>query len=114
MNYYITTETRQQVRKMLTMKGDDAKLSFDFSPWAEDNAALTSVTWTVESGQASIDGQALSSSVATARITTNETGTSLIKLSATDGTHTKTVHLKVLTKDPEYTTAASDYGLVTL
>lgn len=108
--FFITTESRQQVRKLLTMKGDDQAVSFDFSSWSEDNADVTTATWTTESGSASIDGQGLFSNIASARITTAEAGSSQIKLSVTDGTHTKNVYLKVVAKDPGVV-IASDYGL---
>ena len=109
--FFVTTETRQQVRKLLAMKGDDQAVSFDFSSWAEDSGDLTTATWTTESGSASSDGQALSSNIVSARITTAEAGSSQIKLSVTDGTHTKNVYLKVVAKDPNVV-LTSDYGLV--
>lgn len=110
--FYVTTETRQQEYELLAMEGDDQAVNFDFSPWAGDNGAVSSVTWSVESGQAAVDGEALASSVASARITTSQTGKSLIKISATDGTHTKVVFLKVHCKEPYTSAIDTDYGFV--
>ena len=110
--FYITTQTRQQQLGVLQMAGDDETLNIDFSAWAEDNAELTSATWTVVSGTATVDGQSLATNVASARITTTLAGTSHIKLSATDGTHTKTVFILVMAKDPSVIYSVSDYGFV--
>lgn len=110
--FYITTTTRQQRISVLQMAGDDETLTIDFSAWAEDNAELTSSTWAVQSGSAAVDGQDLTTNVATARITTASSGKSNIKLSATDGTHTKTVYIRIVAKDPSEPLAVSDYGLM--
>ena len=113
-NYYITTESREQIRSLLAMKGDDQAVQLDFSPWAEDNSNVSSATWEVEYGDAAVDGESLSSNVASARITTSDSGRSLIKVTATDGTHSKVTYLLVHAKDPSITTYASDYGMVRL
>jgi len=110
--YYVTTETRQQLRTLLAMIGDDQTVNFDASSWASDNSDVTTATWSVESGQASIDGESLSANVATARITTSQSGKSMIKLILTDGTNTKVEFLSVHAKDPHQALPTSDYGLV--
>ncbi len=110
--FYITTQTRQQRLDVLAMEGDDQTIEIDFSAWAEDNAEVTSATWSLLQGNASIDGQDLSDNVASARITTNTEGKSLIKLSATTGTVTKTVYLRIVAKDPKEPCGVCDYGVL--
>jgi hypothetical protein len=83
--------------------------SFDFSPWAEDNNAVSSATWSVESGQASVSGESLASNVASALITTSESGKSLIKLTADTGTEIYVVWLSLKAYEPEL--QSDDYGL---
>ena len=82
-------------------KGDVKTYRFDFRAWAEDNNNLTGVDWVVESGQASVSSEAHSSNVATANITATESGRSLIKVQATDGTLVKTAYLDLKIFDPE-------------
>ena len=112
-DFYITDQNRQQVRQRLQFKGDVKSLSVDFNPWADDNGTVTSVTWSVESGNATIGTEALSSNVASSIITTSESGNSMIKLVATDGTHSEAVYIKVLTKDPQSIySVTTDYGFI--
>ena len=109
-DFYILDKTRQQVRQLLQFKGDVKTLTLDFSPWADDNAVVTSATWTVESGQATISAQSLTANVASALITTSSAGASMIKVLVTDGTRSEAVYIKVRCKDPQ-TTTSDDYGL---
>jgi len=98
-----------QVRRQLAFKDGVETVQFDFSPWAEDNGTVSSVTWTVESGSAGISGQALASNVASAQITTSDTGGSMVKLKATGMNDTKCIYLRVYAKDPMQ--HSNDYGL---
>jgi len=112
--FFVLNEQREQVRRILHFKGDIKSHSVDFSSWADDNANVTSVTWTVENGQASIGTEALSSNVASIILTTTEVGWSMLKAVATDGTHSEAVYIKVLAKDPQIVSAIDDYGLFTV
>ncbi len=107
--YYITSQTRQDVIDIPAMIGDDQQISVDFRAWAEDNSALTSATWAIAAGDASVDGTSLSGSVATARITTTNAGNSLITVSATDGTRTKKQFFRIAAKDPSTSINTPDY-----
>lgn len=109
--FYIMAETRIQVRKILHFKGDIKKHTFDFSSWVDDNGTVTSVTWTVESGQVSITSEALASNVNTLVLTTTEPGTSMLKGIATDGTHSETVYVRIKIKDPQALLVIPDYEL---
>ena len=109
--FFIMAETRVQERKILHFKGDIKKHTFDFSSWVDDNGTVTSVTWTVESGQVTITSEALASNVNTLVLTTNEPGTSMIKGIATDGTHSEVIYVRIKTKDPQALWVIPDYGL---
>lgn len=100
-----------QVRCQLAMKDGVETVQFDFSPWAEDNGNVSAVTWTVESGNAGVSGEALASNVASAQITTSNQGGSMIRLKAVGTTDTKVINLRVYAKDPRQ--AADDYGFCT-
>jgi|TARA_Y100000296_G_scaffold38168_1_gene44186 pantothenate kinase len=109
--FYLLDETRQQVRRILQFKGDVKAISVDCSPWADDNGTVTTATWSVESGSVSIGTEALASNVASAILTTSESGSSSVKLVITDGTHSEAVYFKVKCKDPQVATAVPDYNL---
>lgn len=113
MDFYIDSNNRQQVRRVLQFKGDARQHSFDFGPWADDNGTVTTATWTVESGQATISGKTLASNVASAIITTPEADNGMITLSVTDGTHTKVVYIRYRCKDPQ-AVITDDYGLCSI
>lgn len=95
----------------MTYVGCAKTYSFDLSAWAEDNHNVTSVTWSVEAGNAEVSVQALTSNVASALITMAEAGESLIKITALTGTETLVAYLDILTKDPQIVTNC-DYGMV--
>jgi len=92
----------------VTFKGAAVTYSFDFAPWAEDNSTVTSVSWSVESGDASISGATLTGTMASALVTTPEAGRSVIKITATTGTEKYVAYLDVLAKDLQC--PVSDYG----
>lgn len=81
--------------------GDITEYEVDFSPWSEKYGTVTSVTWTVESGQAAVSGETLSSNVATANVSTSKEGKSLVRIKATTGTLTKSFYLSILAYDPD-------------
>lgn len=81
--------------------GDVVSYRFDATPWAEDNSDITSVTWTVESGQASISGQQLASNIISANVTFNQQGSNLISLQINTPTQKKKAWLQVYAKDVE-------------
>lgn len=108
--FVISSENNVQKFHDVTFKGGAVKYSFDFSPWADDNATVTAVTWTVKAGSATISGDALASNVATALVTFGNVGSTLIQVKATTTSNGIYVaYLDVLAKDPQ--TGTSDYGL---
>ena len=107
-SFYVTSNNITEIRKDVTNKGDAVTYSFDFTPWQEDNSAITGVTWTLESGNAAISGEVLTSGVATALVTFSDAGRSLISILATTAAQKKKIFLEVRAKD--YTANADDYG----
>ena len=108
--FVITADNNQEIYKDVTMKDGAKTYSFDFSPWAEDNNTVTTVTWTVKSGQAAVSGQALASNVATALVTFSQAGKSLIQIKGASATETQIAYLDVIAKDPS-AKYVDDYGL---
>ena len=90
---------------------DAITYEFDFTAWQEDNNTITSATWTVETGNASVSNESLSSGVASALLTFSESGYSLISILVDTGTEKKKVWLETSTKDMKY--EPYDYGLGT-
>jgi len=86
------------------------KYQIDFSPWAEDHANITNVTWTVKSGQATVSSQALSSNIASAIITFTQHGRSIIEVKAETGSEVKTIWFDLFTHDPSKI-YVYDYGI---
>lgn len=109
-SYVVTANRSRQIERMLAFKDGAENVEFDFSPWVDDNATVTAVTWTVQYGQASVSSEALASNVASALITTSEAGASLIRLKATGGNNIYTAYLYVFCKDPQ-AIVQDDYGL---
>ena len=108
--FTITAEKNPEILRDVAMKDGKKTYSFDFKPWAEDNHDVTTVTWTVKVGQATISGQALTSNVATALVTFSQAGGNLIQIkAATASNEVYVAYLDVLAKDPAVVT--SDYGL---
>lgn len=99
--FYITNRNLREVKQHKQKKGQSELIRFDWSAWAEDNGTLTTATWVLESGSASIAGESLTSNVGQAQITTAETGTSLIKVTATDGTDIDVQYLEVRAFEPQ-------------
>ena len=106
--YFVRDRDRIQIRQLRTVKNDAVPVTVDFSPWAEDNGTVSTVTWTVKSGSATISGEALSASSASAVVTTANPGDSLVEVKGAGATHTKVFNLRVHAKDPYQ--AVPDYG----
>ena len=110
-DFTITAENNPRIFQDVGFKDGAIKYSFDFAPWADDNATITSATWTVISGDATVSGAALATNVATALVTFSKEGGSLIQIKAattSDGTYV--AYLDVLAVDPQ--DATTDYGLL--
>lgn len=106
--FHVTPTRRERVHERVMFKGGAETIQFDYSPWAEDNGTVTGVTVTVESGEAGVSNESLTSNVHSMLVTTNQEGWSLLKLVATDGTNKDVQYLEVSAKDPER--QISDYG----
>lgn len=110
--FFVMNETRQQLRRILHFKGDIKTHTVDFSSWSDDNSDVTTVTWTVERGQASITTESLANNVSTIVVSTTESGYSMLKAVATDGTVSEAVYIELRAKDPQTILSIDDYGLV--
>ena len=110
-DYVITSENNPQILKDANNKDAIITYQFDFNPWVEQNNAVTTVTWTLKSGQATIASETLSSNVASALITLNEIGSALIEVKAETGTETYVTFLDIFIRDQNR--IVNDYGLVT-
>ena len=111
IDYTIGHEPRQQTGRELFFKGDVKTLTINYGPWADDNANVTTVTWSVEKGQASIVSNSLTDNEARVTISTHESGNSIIRATATDGTNTNIFFIRIKTKDPSIDLGCSDYCL---
>ena len=109
MKYVIRDDERKGFRALNTIKGAVQKVEFDFSPWADSNGALTSATWTVVSGNASIASEALASSLASATVSTVDEGVSVIEVKGINASFTQPVRLKIAAKAP-HEPYYGDYG----
>jgi hypothetical protein len=81
--------------------GSARNYKIDLSPWAEENGNITSATWTVKRGSASVSNKTLSSNVVNALITFNSAETNLIKIELDTGAAKKIVWLTVRVYNPE-------------
>jgi hypothetical protein len=90
--------------------GDIVTYEIDCSPWEDDNSTITSATWTVESGQASISGQSVTDGVVSANVTFSQSGKTLISVLLVTAVQKKKFWIQVLSKDLQQGTT-DDYGL---
>lgn len=100
LEYVVRANDRMSVRRALLLKGAVVPVQVDFAPWVEDGGAVTSVTWTVKSGNAAISGESLASNVASAVLTVADQGQSMIEVLAAGATHTIPFRLAVYARDP--------------
>lgn len=98
-DYFITARNNPDVFRDVQKKGGVETYTFDASAWAEDNNTITTATWSVEKGNATISGQALASNVASAQVSFPEAGGSLIKLLLDTGTELFVVHVDVIARN---------------
>jgi len=98
INYVIPTNRRLEIRKIFSFKGEVHSINFELAPWEEDNGVVTSATWTVKSGKATIANKLLLANQAYSEITTAFTGTSLIELTLTAGSNVFVTHLEIQAK----------------
>lgn len=110
--FSLTAKTRFDMYEDVASIGDAIRYQFDCTAWQEDNANITSATWTVEYGQAAISGQAVSSGVVSALVTFSQAGKSLISiLLSTASGEKKKIWLLVLAKDKtEFRSGNDGYG----
>ena len=109
-NFTLTSKTRVDAFQDEVSIGDATNYQFDCKPWQEDNDTITSVTWNVEHGQASISGQTITSGVLSALVSFPQSGRLLISLLlSTASGQSKKIWLEIYVKDK--TGSADDYGL---
>lgn len=107
--FVLNTKTRNDRFVDNVSIGDVVAYEFDLRPWQDDNDTVTSVTWTSEAGSNGVSNTALSSGVASGRITFNNAGRSLFSLLINTATVKKKIWLEVLVKDRDIN--MDDYGL---
>jgi hypothetical protein len=99
--FVVTTNRNREIDKVLIMDGQTETVKFNIEPWEGDNGTVTSVTWSVVSGNATISNEALASSVASARVSGSSAGKSLVKLTLTTTGNVGIVYLEVYVRDPQ-------------
>lgn len=107
--FVVSAKNNPALYQLNVSKGDAEPVSVDFSPWEEDNATITSATWTLETGSAAISGTSLTNAVASALITFSDSGKNIISVLATTATAKKKVWLEFLAKEQQL--PADDYGV---
>lgn len=108
--YYVTPTRVRRCNHRLAFESGAETINFDYSSWAQVNGTVTTVAVTVESGEAAVSNESLTSNVKSFVVTTSQTGKSLIKLAATAGNNIDVQWLEVAAKDINY--PADDYGMV--
>lgn len=109
---YVGFNPLQQFWRRRVKKGDIKTQKVDFQLWnAQAGSDVTTVTPSVEQGNASIGAASLSGGVWSAPITFSQPGYSMIKLLATNGTDTEAVYIEYLATEPRTVEANTDYGL---
>ncbi len=85
MKTFYVYPSKSDTTYVLLAREDEAQtVRFDWSAKAaSEGTSVSSVTWTVDSGNASVSGAAESADIATALVTTSDTADSVILVKAT-------------------------------
>lgn len=82
--FYVRPQRETPMSILLIREGDVETVRVDWSAKAaNESTSVSSVTWTVDSGNASVSGASESADIATARITATDTSDSVILVQAT-------------------------------
>lgn len=109
-SFVLTSKTRFDTFKDNVSLGDGVQYEIDCRPWQEDNAVITTVEWTVESGQASISNETNTGGILSALVSFPSSGKTLISiLASTASGKAKKMWLEVRAKDKQI--PSDDYGL---
>lgn len=108
-NFVVPSKTRVDTFTDNASIGDVVHYVFDFTPWQDDNAAITAIQWTCEAGGVGISNQLNVAGIVSADITFSQSGKSLISILVTAGTYKKKVWLEVRAKDLQCD--VDDYGI---
>ncbi len=109
MNFVVRANDRETFRTLRAIKGGVMPLTVDFSPWADDNGALTGATWSVIGGNASLSDTSLSNSVASVTVTTADRGDSTIEVKGANASYTQPIRIRVSAIEPQ-ALPMHDYG----
>ncbi len=90
--------------------GGAEQIQVDYSAWAEVNGTVTGVTVSTEYGDAAVSAESLTANVKSFLVTTTNSGKTLLKLVATDGTDIDVTWLEIVAKDPALA-FSDDYGM---
>lgn len=91
-------------------KGDAVTYKFDFGPWTDDNHPLTSVTWVLQTGNASITEQTLTGSVASALVSFPVYGRNTISIAAATAHEQKQIWLYTVAHDEQADVQTDGYS----
>lgn len=110
VSFTLTSKTRVDTFKDTLSIGDAESYQIDCTPWQEDNAVITAVTWSCLTGNVSITNQALNAGVISATIGAVQAGTSQVAiLLQTASGLAKKIWLNLRVKDQDV--VGDDYGL---
>lgn len=109
-SFVVTANRNREIDKVLLMDGATETVQFNVAPWESDNGTVTSVAWSVVSGNVSIANQALAASIASATVT-GSSGKSLVKVVlTTSGNNVGSLFFEVYIRDPDVVVCeGSDY-----
>lgn len=108
-DFTVATKTRVDRFVDNVSIGDVVNYQFDFRPWQDDNATITSATVTSEYGNNGVSSVVNTSGVITFTATYNSAGKSLFSILVNTATVKKKVWLEVLIRDKQ--NMADDYGI---
>lgn len=109
-NFVVTSKDNPQKFYDNVSKGDVVTYHFDFSPWQDDNSTITSIVWTLESGNASISNQVLTSGVAAALVSFPQEGRNTISVLAVTANEQKKIFINIIARDQQLEFPIDGYG----
>lgn len=109
--YQITPKRRLRSINYVMQVGDAQNIALDFSSWVAANAAITSATWTLKSGDVSLGTPATASNVTTCLITAASQTRARIVVKAISGTQSISTTILLKVEEPK-DLGTYDYGWI--
>lgn len=111
MTYQITPKRRLKQIQHVMQVGDVETITIDLASWVAANAAITSATWTLKSGDVSLNTPTTASPTTRCTITTTQQTRARIVVKAINASQTVSITILIKVEEPK-DLGTYDYGWI--